>query len=104
VHRNWEQIKAEEKGRRGVFEGIPATLPALARAQKMLGRLERSAGPDAATRFAASANGDPVAAALLEAVSLAAAEGRDAEGVLRDALRTLTGTEAGAEAATGSPE
>jgi tetrapyrrole methylase family protein/MazG family protein len=32
---NWERIKAEEKGERGVEEDIPATLPALARAAKV---------------------------------------------------------------------
>ncbi len=32
---NWERIKAEEKGEKGVEEDIPATLPALARAAKV---------------------------------------------------------------------
>jgi len=32
---NWEKIKADEKGERGVEEEIPATLPALARASKV---------------------------------------------------------------------
>ncbi len=32
---NWERIKAEEKGERGIEEDIPATLPALARASKV---------------------------------------------------------------------
>jgi len=32
---NWERIKAEEKGERGVEDDIPATLPALARASKV---------------------------------------------------------------------
>ena len=32
---NWERIKGEEKGEHAVDEGIPATLPALARASKV---------------------------------------------------------------------
>src|SRR2546426_111942 len=35
---NWERIKAEEKGERGVEDEIPASLPALARASKVQGR------------------------------------------------------------------
>lgn len=33
---NWEQIKLEEKSRSSVLEGIAATLPSIARAQKLL--------------------------------------------------------------------
>ncbi len=35
VHRNWERIKAKEKEGRGVLEGVPLSLPALARAQRL---------------------------------------------------------------------
>ena len=35
VHRNWERIKAEEKRGRGVLDGVPKSLPALARAQRL---------------------------------------------------------------------
>lgn len=35
VHRNWERIKAEEKLGRGVLEGVPRSLPALSRAQRL---------------------------------------------------------------------
>jgi len=93
VHRNWEQIKADEKQREGVFDGIPLTLPALARAQKMLGRLQRAGGgPLAAVeRFAKAAEGDAVARALLETVALAQEQGVDAEGALRQALRRVAG-------------
>jgi MazG family protein len=40
VMRNWEQIKMKE-GRKSPFEGIPPTLPALARAQKVVSKLKR---------------------------------------------------------------
>lgn len=35
VRRNWESIKAEEKGRASVLEGVPGSLPALAYAAKL---------------------------------------------------------------------
>ncbi len=76
VARNWEEIKAEEKRREGLFDGIPASLPALARAQKMIERLGGSQ-PEIA---------DPVARALLDAVQVARRAGVDAEGTLRTAL------------------
>ncbi len=90
VERNWEQLKAAEKQRTGVFEGVPSTLPALARAQKMLGRLEKlrpgtdldaaGMGPDAGTDEAR------VGRALLDVVRTARAAGVDAEGALRGVL------------------
>ena len=40
---SWEQLKAKEKGRESLTEGIPPALPALARAAKLEGRA-RSAG------------------------------------------------------------
>jgi XTP/dITP diphosphohydrolase len=90
VAHNWEQIKAEEKQRSGVFEGVPTTLPALARAQKMLGRLGRSAGAEAAVeQLTHAAGADPVARRLVDAVALAAQHDADAEGALRQALGRL---------------
>lgn len=35
VLRNWEQIKAKEKGDRGLIDGVPRALPALVRAQRV---------------------------------------------------------------------
>src|SRR5665811_122867 len=42
VHRRWEEIKKAEKARASVLDGIPAGLPALARAQKVMGRAHRA--------------------------------------------------------------
>jgi len=96
VHRNWEEIKAAEKRREGVFDGIPPSLPSLSRAQKMLDRLQRSAGPLAvAEQLAAAADGE-VARRLLDAVVLAADQGLDAEGTLRRALNRLAAPDADA--------
>jgi XTP/dITP diphosphohydrolase len=88
LERTWEELKAAEKPGRGVFDGIPATLPALARAQKMLGRLERS-GADVEAAVERAAAGDDVVAALLRAVVAARATGGDAEAELRAALARL---------------
>ncbi len=84
VERNWEQLKAAEKPQRAGFDGIPATLPALARAQKMLSRLDR-AGLDAEQAVAQAAGADRVAAILLGAVLEARHTGLDAESSLRAA-------------------
>lgn len=35
VHQNWERIKATEKQRMSILDGIPTSLPALARAQRL---------------------------------------------------------------------
>jgi XTP/dITP diphosphohydrolase len=91
VHHNWEQIKADEKRRSGVFDGIPGTLPALARAQKMLARLERAAGVADTGELVTLAGADPVTSRLFDAVALAASSGVDAESALREALRRLAG-------------
>ena len=90
VELSWEALKAVEKPRRAAFEGIPATLPALARAQKMLGRLEK-AGTDADLDAAilVAANGDSLAETLLRTVRTARRTGADAEADLRAALGRL---------------
>ncbi len=85
VEQSWETLKAAEKTGRQGFEGIPATLPALAKAQKMLGRLAR-AGVDLDTAIDQAAKDDELAAALLRVVVLARASGEDAEASLRAAL------------------
>ena len=88
VELSWEALKAIEKPRREAFEGIPATLPALARAQKMLGRLEK-AGVDLDAVIAVAAAGDELTLSLLRAVHTARATGADAEAQLRAALSRL---------------
>ncbi len=88
VKANWEHLKAQEKGRDGLFEGIPPTLPALARAQKMLTRLA-GAGQDPASAISAASGDDPIGAELLSMVERARTAGVDAESVLRAALGRL---------------
>lgn len=79
---SWEQLKAAEKGRAHVLDGVPLALPALARADKVLGRLERAG-------LTAPASGAGVGGALLDVVRRARAEGIDPEAALREQVREL---------------
>ena len=65
------------------------TLPALARAQKVMARLERTGSLDAAVRAAAV---DDLSATLLAAVLRAHRDGLDAEAALRAAVARLAGS------------
>lgn len=85
INEQWEQIKAEEKQRSGLMEGVPEELPALLRAVKTLDRLERAGRvPDV----------DPDATDLGDRLLALAAEARgsgiDPEQALRAAVRRMT--------------
>jgi tetrapyrrole methylase family protein/MazG family protein/ATP diphosphatase len=41
VLRNWEKLKAQEKGRRGLLSGVPRAMPALTRAQRIGEKVSR---------------------------------------------------------------
>ena len=84
---NWAAIKAGEKPHRThPLDGVPAALPALARADKVVSRLEKAGLGDT---VAAAATGDDVGARALALVRDARAEGVDAEAALRATLREL---------------
>jgi XTP/dITP diphosphohydrolase len=91
VKATWEDLKQEEKGRQSPFDGIPASLPALARAQKMFDRLGH-AGVDVPGAAAVAAADDELAAGLLDVVLRARAAGADAESALRAALARMPRT------------
>ncbi|GAB3592697.1 nucleoside triphosphate pyrophosphohydrolase [Angustibacter peucedani] len=86
VQERWDELKAAEKGRASVLDGIPLALPALGRADKVLGRLGRAPGGEA---VAATSVGEPVGDALLDVVRQARRDGVDAESALRQAVRVL---------------
>lgn len=95
VEANWHVLKAEEKGRASVADGIPEHLPALLRASKVHSR-SASLGDavpdleshDAAARVLDSVDGEEDLGELLLAVaSLARNRGWDAEAALRQAVR-----------------
>lgn len=75
VDANWQRLKAEQKQRSHPMEGIPAELPALMAADKLLGRVDRPI------------EGDSIGARLLALVVEARAAGLDAEQELRAAVR-----------------
>ena len=108
---HWNAAKAAEKQeRRSVLDGIPPGMPALARAQKILGRAAK-AGVEIAEDPAATGHTEPPPAIvgptpapplesvplteaqlgdrLLELVATARAHGWDAERALRERIRAL---------------
>jgi XTP/dITP diphosphohydrolase len=82
VNEVWESIKATEKQRTSVTEGLPPGLPALLYADKVLDRLERTGHP-------AGVGGDDIGDRLLGLVAEAREAGVDPEQALRDAVRRL---------------
>jgi XTP/dITP diphosphohydrolase len=83
VNEEWQRIKATEKQRASVTEGLPPTLPALLHADKVVERLERAGSPVVAP-------GDDLGSRLLALVVEAHAAGVDPEQALRDAVRRVT--------------
>ncbi len=116
---HWEEIKRREAPDRPIFDGIPASLPALSRAQKLLGRsragdvrgrdaadalkavramidravegLTRAAGAPASpeAQKGSDAAQDALGDLLLAVVALADAADVDAEGALRRSCETF---------------
>ena len=123
VQARWDELKAAEKPSRGPVDGIPLHLPALARADALLARLDRAgiqladvtaaATTSAATSTTATSTtaavgagttgADPTAdaaqaqlgAELRALVVRARAAGVDAEAALRDTVRSLQTAAAG---------
>jgi XTP/dITP diphosphohydrolase len=85
-HRRWDRIKAQEKSRRSVLDGVPAGQSALARAQKIFARARR-AGLETVTT--ASGGGSDLGERLASLAREADARGLDAEQELRAATRRL---------------
>lgn len=88
VNEQWEQIKAAEKNRSGLMDGVPEELPALLRATKALDRLER-AGSSADVR-AAVGDSEDLGDRLLALAAEARDAGIDPEQALRASVRRLT--------------
>jgi XTP/dITP diphosphohydrolase len=90
VNEVWESIKATEKKRTSVTEGLPPGLPALLYADKVLDRLQRSGiHADPSLLNDGSASGGDVGERLLALVAEARESGVDPEQALRDAVRRL---------------
>jgi XTP/dITP diphosphohydrolase len=105
VEANWDRIKAAEKQRASVLDGIPVAMPALARADALLGRLARAGLLDALPPrddpptddggYDSAAVGDR----LLDVVVSARAAGVDPEAALRASVRALEARARAAERA-----
>lgn len=117
VNANWERLKTTEKGRSSVLDGIPLAMPALALAEKLVGRAAKvgvtpaSVASTASGTVASAAAGAVASAAardlgerLLRLVVEARAAGVDPEQALRDAVRRLADAVRATEgAAAGDP-
>ena len=85
INEVWESIKAAEKQRESVTDGLPPSLPALLYADKVVDRLAREGAPvDADT-------GGDLGERLLALVVEARAAGADPEQALRGAVRRRLG-------------
>ncbi len=86
----WDAVKKSEKPDRGhVFDGVPAALPALARAQKLLDRADRAGLPAEGSGPAVDvpASEHELGELLFGIVAAARRNGLDAERALRGAAR-----------------
>lgn len=85
---NWEKWKATEKPEReSKFDGLPKGLPALALADKVIGKLDPS--PTTSDHVTESTTEEDLGDLLVAIVAAARANGLDAEGSLRKAVRRL---------------
>ncbi|MBK8731779.1 MAG: hypothetical protein IPL93_02650 [Actinomycetales bacterium] len=84
VAANWEQLKAAEKAAKGAADGplhgIPAGMPSLARAAKVVSRLDRAGLGD---RVDAQGNAGGPGAELLGIVARLVRDGDDPDAALR---------------------
>ena len=87
LHYTWEQRKAAEKGRTSTLQGVPEQLSALARANKVIGKVRSRRVevelPDEPT------TAEEAGAQILTLAARAQACGIDPEQALRDAVRDL---------------
>jgi tetrapyrrole methylase family protein/MazG family protein len=92
VVKNWEEIKKAEKShekRKKIFDGIPPSLPLLARAQKMAKNLRKKV-PDLKTMDGEFTTEEELGAKLWNLMQAAEKKGIDAESALRRKLKNLT--------------
>ena len=99
INETWEAVKASEKQRTDLLDGIPLELPALSRAVKVLDRLERAGatpvptGPQSAGvagDSSDSSDSSDLGDRMLALVAEARTAGVDPEQALRDAVRRIS--------------
>lgn len=84
----WERAKVTEKGRSSVMDGIPASLPALAYATKVVSKA-RAVAPELVAGLGAGVDADDIPPRLLDLVVDARRTGVDAEAELRSLTRAV---------------
>jgi len=106
VEANWHALKAKEKGRDSVTEGIPEHLPALVRAGKVISRSKNVEVPQAPRQDEGSSivdrlqDQEELGDLLFALVAASRARGWDAETALRGAIRNQIARIREAEQAT----
>lgn len=89
LEKNWEKIKKEEKGkekRTHAFDGIPPTMPLVAKAQKMLKIMMKASFPLFSDRMKKVYSEQDLGEEFLHLVWLAEQNGLDAESAMRRSL------------------
>ncbi len=92
VLHHWEKIKKGEKAheeRKSALDGIPKTLPALVRAQKIVKKIRRAGSPLLPPQAPSARTEQEVGQQFLEVLLAAEDAGVDAESALRRALNNL---------------
>jgi XTP/dITP diphosphohydrolase len=84
VEANWEQLKAAEKGRTSLVDGVPIAQPALALADALWRRAARAGAPEELVPTE-----DEIGARLFRLVAEARAAGIDPEAALRASARAF---------------
>jgi XTP/dITP diphosphohydrolase len=90
INEAWEAIKATEKQRNSVLEGLPAELPALLYAEKVLDRLARTEVAELGSGAVVASPTADIGERLLALVDEARLAGVDPEQALRDVVRRRT--------------
>lgn len=86
----WDEVKAREKAHRtSILDGIPQGMPALALADKVLGRAEKAGVLEGGSSAVSVADEEELGGLLLAIVASARTQGLDAERALRSTLRSL---------------
>ncbi|MFD9126064.1 MazG family protein [Kitasatospora sp. NPDC059571] len=104
VEANWEELKAAEKQRDSVLDGVPAGLPALAYAAKLVSRVRRAgftAVPDAPYELPGELTADSAGELLLAVAQRGHDAGIDVDAALRAAARRYRAAVRAAEGLSG---
>ncbi|MCX6987616.1 MAG: MazG family protein [Chlamydiae bacterium] len=89
LEQNWEKIKKEEKGKEirvHAFDGIPPSMPLLAKAQKVLKIMMKTSFPLFKDQVASKMSEEEISEQLLHLVFLSELNGFNAETITRRAL------------------